>query len=53
MSKPVRKETVTEAGMSFIETELEGAFVIEPEKKEDERGFLPAPGAGKSSWRED
>ena len=26
--------------MIFAETELEGAFVIEPEKKEDERGFF-------------
>ncbi len=26
--------------MIFTETELKGAFVIEPEKKEDERGFL-------------
>ncbi len=35
MSKPG-----TGAGMILTETELEGAFVIEPEKKRDERGFF-------------
>ena len=26
--------------MIFTETKLQGAFIIEPEKKEDERGFF-------------
>jgi dTDP-4-dehydrorhamnose 3,5-epimerase len=26
--------------MNFIETKLQGAFIIEPERKEDARGFF-------------
>ena len=34
--------------MKFLETPLKGAFVIDLEKREDERGFLPVRGARRS-----
>jgi dTDP-4-dehydrorhamnose 3,5-epimerase-like enzyme len=34
--------------MIFTETELKGAFVIELEKRGDERGFLLEPFVGKN-----
>jgi len=40
LSFPFRKCALSEGGVIFTETKLKGAFLIEPEKRLDERGFF-------------